>query len=673
MASNKQTGIDVSIIIPVYNVEEYLDECVQSAMAQSHRNIEIVLVDDGSSDSSGIMCDAYAEKDSRITVVHKPNGGLGSARNVGIDTALGEYILFLDSDDYLDLNAAEVLYQRAAENNLDMLLFTAESFVDGIIPEDLGIGDYRTYKTRLDEVMEGEECLAYLLQTKEYIVSNCMRMYRRTIMRFRYSEDIIHEDEDIGIYTFLLSKRVMMMDAPFYKRRYRAGSIMTSANQAAEAAGYMHAAMKMLEYHDMVTSENTKNVLLGLFERNINTVCEKYLSATPAEMKQIGKLVKKNAGRVISGKWPVSKKTLLKMFFPWLIETADLKKRYPEIEGYAKLDANLKTNIARMIFGKGKKIYLIGTPTHGNYGDHLIAMSENAFFKKYFHSWKELEITMTFAVKNLRILRRHIMPHDIICISGGGWLGTKWRRNEDFVRRIIVSFPDNPIVILPQTAYYEEDEAYVREGARIYSSHKKLLVCLREQESYRFMIKNGFVEKEKALLMPDFGLLYHGDVEKPSAKRDVIKVCLRQDIEKAMSDNYERALRENAGGLTETEDYETNITPLEIGTKQREQAVKDKIREISEGRLLITDRLHGMIFAAIAGTPCLAYDNGTHKVSGVYNWIRELDYIRLSDGSSDDTELMETLYECNTTTLFGNLDFSKYERKLRDRILMLSR
>ena len=89
----------VSIIIPVYNVAPYLDRCVQSACNQTYRNIEIILVDDGSTDESGEMCDRWAEKDSRVRVVHKKNGGLSDARNTGLDIAHGKYILFLDSDD----------------------------------------------------------------------------------------------------------------------------------------------------------------------------------------------------------------------------------------------------------------------------------------------------------------------------------------------------------------------------------------------------------------------------------------------------------------------------------------------------------------------------------------------------------------------------------------------
>ena len=103
----------ISIIIPVYNVEQYLDRCVQSVIHQTLKNIEILLVDDGSPDRCPELCDGYALQDRRIKVIHKKNGGLASARNTGLRVASGEFIFFLDSDDWLDLDGLELLYRTA--------------------------------------------------------------------------------------------------------------------------------------------------------------------------------------------------------------------------------------------------------------------------------------------------------------------------------------------------------------------------------------------------------------------------------------------------------------------------------------------------------------------------------------------------------------------------------
>lgn len=111
----------VSIIVPVYNVEKYLSRCIDSLMNQTLRDIEIILVDDGSTDSSPKRCDNFAIIDSRIKVIHKKNGGLGFARNSGLEIATGEFVAFVDSDDYVDLNMYETLYSQAKKYNLDTL------------------------------------------------------------------------------------------------------------------------------------------------------------------------------------------------------------------------------------------------------------------------------------------------------------------------------------------------------------------------------------------------------------------------------------------------------------------------------------------------------------------------------------------------------------------------
>ena len=108
----------ISVIVPVYNVEAYLPRCVDSILAQTYKNLEIILVDDGTKDRGGVICDEYAAKDPRVKVIHKENGGLSSARNAGIDVARGEYLAFVDSDDYLEPEAMEVLLNAAVSNNV---------------------------------------------------------------------------------------------------------------------------------------------------------------------------------------------------------------------------------------------------------------------------------------------------------------------------------------------------------------------------------------------------------------------------------------------------------------------------------------------------------------------------------------------------------------------------
>ncbi|HDV0860284.1 TPA: glycosyltransferase, partial [Enterococcus faecalis] len=110
----------ISIIVPVYNVEKYLEKCVRSILAQTFTDFELILVDDGSPDSSGAMCDQFAEQDQRVKVIHKENGGLSDARNAGIEIATGEYLGFVDSDDYIADDMYELLYTNIVKEDADL-------------------------------------------------------------------------------------------------------------------------------------------------------------------------------------------------------------------------------------------------------------------------------------------------------------------------------------------------------------------------------------------------------------------------------------------------------------------------------------------------------------------------------------------------------------------------
>ena len=110
----------ISVIVPIYNVEKYLERCLDSIIKQTYKNLDIILVDDGSIDNSTKICDEYVKKDSRIKVIHKENGGLSDARNVGIDNSDGKYICFIDSDDYIELDMIENLYDGIVKNNANI-------------------------------------------------------------------------------------------------------------------------------------------------------------------------------------------------------------------------------------------------------------------------------------------------------------------------------------------------------------------------------------------------------------------------------------------------------------------------------------------------------------------------------------------------------------------------
>jgi len=214
----------LSVIVPVYNVETYLSRCVDSILGQTYQNMEIILIDDGSRDSSGEICDAYAQKDSRIRVIHKENGGLSSARNVGLEAAGGVYIAFVDSDDWIEPDAYRHLMELATR--LDVKLVCGGRYdVDG------RTGDRKVgLCPKKEEVITGEELAGRIFTWDQCDSSACDKLYHRSLLEgFRYPEGKICEDVPVIYRIALKAEAAAMSDRPFYNYFHRPGSITMTA------------------------------------------------------------------------------------------------------------------------------------------------------------------------------------------------------------------------------------------------------------------------------------------------------------------------------------------------------------------------------------------------------------------------------------------------------------
>lgn len=221
-----------SIIVPVYNVEEYLDECVQSVISQTFMDWELLLVDDGSPDGCPAMCDNYAALDSRIKALHKKNGGLSDARNVGLDVASGDYALFLDSDDFWgQKNALERLEERIKTVNADIVIFGCTDFN---IKTGEVIVSRSGYDLELFSKGNKKDVLHYLFSTKMLPGGATIFAFKRSIIEnnmIRFKVGIQDEDYDFVLGVFLYAESIDAIDDPFYMYRHgRTGSITGSAN-----------------------------------------------------------------------------------------------------------------------------------------------------------------------------------------------------------------------------------------------------------------------------------------------------------------------------------------------------------------------------------------------------------------------------------------------------------
>lgn len=270
-----------------------------------------------------------------------------------------------------------------------------------------------------------------------------------------------------------------------------------------------------------------------------------------------------------------------------------------------------------------KRCILIGTPIHGNLGDSLIAQQCIEFLKNRYNYVLEIP-EFFYEIFSEKI---KFCENDDIYICGGGWMGDLYE-DELVIEDVIKRWPNNKKIILPQTISFSGTGKFSSIGRlkMILEKDKKTIICVREEKSYHICINELALSSNKCILLPDMGLLAlkNVDLKKNELKR-VIFSC-RNDVEKNTNDNdiiNSRNYLIDKG--YECIDSSTVISKKVVKLKEREIIIENKIKEYSQASIVITDRLHSMVFALLAGCKCIAIDNSTHKVLGVYQkWLSNI-------------------------------------------------
>ncbi len=276
------------------------------------------------------------------------------------------------------------------------------------------------------------------------------------------------------------------------------------------------------------------------------------------------------------------------------------------------------------ISSKRKNIVIFGTPNHGNLGDYAIYVAERKLFTRFCPESNVFGINMTDFQHEIASLKKLLSEEDLLILTGGGNLGNQYMDDEKIRRSVIENFPDNRIVMFPQTMYFTEDavgEAELQKTKEIYSRHKDLWLVARDEKSYQVM---GEVFSNKVKLLPDVVLTW-GKLA-PTDKKGALLV-LRNDLEGVLGEKEKCQMAEVL--KTEYEVVEETDTEIVVGNRleELEEKLEQKLEQINGAELVVTDRLHGMIMAAIAQTPCIVLNNYNHKVRETYKWIAHLDYI----------------------------------------------
>lgn len=306
-----------------------------------------------------------------------------------------------------------------------------------------------------------------------------------------------------------------------------------------------------------------------------------------------------------------------------------------------------------------KAVFLIFTPEHGNLGDHAIAYSEKLLLSKIGVIYYEVTVDKLQLLSEFGFL--HILNCSLILVSGGGNLGTLWPKLEILNRQIISKNPNSYIFILPNSIYYDEEKEF-EKSKKIYNAHDKLYLYAREILSYNKM-KNAY---QNVKLIPDMALFLNE--EKKEFARSGCLLILRNDVERTLS-NHDRSKIVSIAKTMFSNQVTVSDTVLDhgISVENRENELRKKFDEFRKAELVITDRLHGMIFAAITATNCIVLDSKSPKLKGCYQWISKLGYIKfLNDIDSIDREYNRLK---GHTNLFDNYELLKYLKELEKDVI----
>lgn len=284
----------ISIIVPIYNVEEYLDRCVDSIVNQTYTNLEIILVDDGSPDNCPQMCDDWVKKDNRIKVIHKENGGVSSARNVGLDSATGKYIGFCDPDDIMNNCMIEYMYESLKKGDTDCCICSFESFSEYIDKDEL------TQENVVKKIFKDEGIFEYLFEKQNKLLGSVWNKLFKVSLLYgkNFDESLSFGEDYVFTFEFLLKcNSVSIIESPnlyYYCVRENSATKTIDSNQ------YYSLFFQKKRLYEECIKKFQKDEIKRIFETAyVNMLKDTYLNVNDGDAELIKKFAKKSLIKVL--------------------------------------------------------------------------------------------------------------------------------------------------------------------------------------------------------------------------------------------------------------------------------------------------------------------------------------------------------------------------------------
>lgn len=670
----------VSVIIPVYNTKKYLRKCVDSVLAQTYDNLEIILVNDGSTDDSGALCDEIAKGFNNIMVIHKENGGLSDARNAGIAVATGEYTCFLDSDDWIDEDCIEEAINEAKNENADVVVwgyhtdfhdenervkssrdvipaqFKSTDSIDANMDIDklIGLCGYawnKLYKTEIIkdlEFVKGISLVEDILFNAEVMTENV----KVSFINKAFTHYIQRQRETLGTkyYPNYLDLKIMAIEAD--------KKILTCWKTPKEIVDRFVNGMYLSVSWNMITN---------LLKTDISNKEKNQKIKHLINNKEIFSKISKAKENTINNR--IRKKTLL------LKNVFLIKTIIKLLEGSKKLTSSITPEFKSVILSKissgnnpkwlkyksGKKkvvVFLAGF--YANLGDLAITYAQREFLREMYPDREIILVPSTETYTSMKTLKKIINKDDIITLIGGGNMSDLYWSLESARLFVIKNFKKNKIISFPQTVSFSDTEKgrkCLDISKKVYSKHQNIVFFLRENNAFKRFKK--YFPNVKCELCPDMVLSLKKT--EPRVERNHVVCCLRNDGESYITGAQRKAI------ITQIrKDFDNVILrdTVDVSVDECTEALFEETLHnfwgmLRSSKVVVTDRLHCMIFCAITGTPVVVIDNTNKKISGVIKeWLSDVPWIIMMEKFDCDKiiENARYLYDNVSNTSAPDLD-----------------
>ncbi|MDR1067392.1 MAG: glycosyltransferase [Clostridiales bacterium] len=590
--------ITITVVTPTYNRAETLCRVYQSLKSQTFTSFEWIVADDGSFDDTEAVVASFANEAAfPVTYVFQPHSGKHIAVNNALSMAKGEFLAIADSDDSFKPESFSTLmsyWQDIPPKERERFRGVTCRCYDPVTnapigpsfnePEDV-LGIEATFVRKYNAEMWGVN-RTDIMRRFPFPAIPGLKFFPETVIWNRMGREY----------------KTRFINAPlhaYYKDRKNAITSRKNDRSKENMHLWLHYLNETFDY-----LPKSPKIFL---KAHIGVFMDAFITRTPS--KDIFKLIRRPFNRILAA----ALSPIGAMIF--------LRKELPEAYKRVRARISLSGLTLFRFLNPGKITLLLNTHAYGNLGDHAISLGARAFLKG--HAFFEMTGADFSRVKD--IIAPRVKPDDVILISGGGHMGDLWMEEESNIRDILALFTENKVVILPQSVYFSGDHAKnpdYKLSRAIYGSHKNLTIYARDAASQ--MTLSNMAARVK--LSPDMSLCLKYPFK--SGTRTGVLTCFRSDEEKVLSDaDRERAetfLRDHFGRVKKM----AAVLPLRLGKISRAAALFIRLRSFARAGLIVTDRLHAVLFAAITGSPCVAFDNSTRKISGAFLWLKGREHIQ---------------------------------------------